>query len=42
NYGIRMANIKGKIRAITHRDISYEDINTTVSAIRKILSNFLH
>uniref|UniRef100_A0A3B0JBG7 L-allo-threonine aldolase n=1 Tax=Wolbachia endosymbiont of Aleurodicus floccissimus TaxID=2152762 RepID=A0A3B0JBG7_9RICK len=38
NYGIRMANIKGKIRAITHRDISYEDINTTISAIRKILS----
>ncbi|WP_341808371.1 threonine aldolase family protein [Wolbachia endosymbiont (group E) of Neria commutata] len=38
NYGIRMANIRGKIRVITHRDISYEDINTTVSTIRKILS----
>lgn len=38
NYGIRMANIRGKIRVITHRDISCEDINTTISTIRKILN----
>ncbi|WP_341750087.1 threonine aldolase family protein [Candidatus Tisiphia endosymbiont of Sialis lutaria] len=39
NYGIRIANIKNKIRVIIHRDISYEDIDITVSAIKNILNN---
>lgn len=38
-YGIRMLIVWGKIRAITHRDISYENIDTTVSAIKKTLSH---
>lgn len=37
-YGIRMHIVWSKIRAITHRDISYENIDTTVSAIKKILT----
>ncbi|WP_375326510.1 threonine aldolase family protein [Candidatus Tisiphia endosymbiont of Nemotelus uliginosus] len=39
NYGIRMANIRGKIRVIMHRDISYENIDYTVSTIKQILNN---
>ena len=34
-----MLIVWGKIRAITHRDISYENIDTTVSAIKKTLSH---
>ena len=36
-YGIRMSIVLDKIRVITHRDISYENIDTTVFAIKKIL-----
>ncbi|WP_341789376.1 threonine aldolase family protein [Rickettsia endosymbiont of Polydrusus tereticollis] len=36
-YRIRMPIVLSKIRVITHRDISYKDIDTTVLAIKKIL-----
>ncbi|CAK6519374.1 threonine aldolase family protein [Rickettsia helvetica] len=36
-YGIRMPIILDKIRVITHNDISYKNIDTTVLAIKKIL-----
>lgn len=36
-YGIRIPIIFGKIRVITHRDISYKDIDATVLVIKKIL-----
>lgn len=36
-YGIRMPIILGKIRVITQKDISYKNIDTTVSVIKKIL-----
>ena len=37
-YSIRMPIVLGKIRVITHRDISYQDIDTTALAIKKILA----
>lgn len=37
-YGIRMALIADNIRVITHRDIAYKAIDTTLRAIKKILS----
>ena len=37
-YGIRIPIVCSKIRTITHRDISYENIDTTVSAIKEALS----
>ncbi|MDR1139088.1 MAG: threonine aldolase family protein [Rickettsiales bacterium] len=44
NYSIRVANIRGRIRVITHRDISYDDIDVTLSAIKEILNthNSMH
>ncbi|AVP87921.1 threonine aldolase [Candidatus Phycorickettsia trachydisci] len=36
-YGIRMLRIKDKIRAITHRDISYDQINFTIKVINETL-----
>lgn len=36
-YGIRMLKIKDKIRAITHRDISYDQIDFTINVINETL-----
>lgn len=36
-HGIRMLKIKDKIRAVTHRDISYDQIDFTIRVINEIL-----
>lgn len=38
-YGIRMLKIKDKIRAITHRDISYDQIDFTIKVINETLKS---
>lgn len=39
-YGIRMLKIKDRIRAITHRDISYNQIDFTIQAINELLNEY--
>jgi len=34
--GIRLGQVRGQIRAVTHMDVSSSDIETTLEAIRSI------